>query len=233
MKANGANHWLFCVNSWLGAIGVIGNIRNLVIVACLSSFVSRLSSFVSRLSSLVSRLSSLVFRLSSLVSRLSSFVFRLSSLVSRLSSFVFRLSSFVSRLSSLVSLSSSGTILALFQGKGSGREKVIFFLSLICLHIFLLFSVCTHRPSFFLSLAVPSFKKIVLMSSFCTKLRSPKCSHRLTMLRFRRLASQACPPCGSAKGASALCSRSAASVRTKIISSPPILNCLLLFFKFN
>ena len=117
------------------------------------------------------------------------------------------------------------------QREWSGK-KVIFFLSLICLHIFLLFSVCTHRPSFFLSLAVPFFKKIVLMSSFCTKLRSPKCSHRLTMLRFRRLASQACPPCGSAKGASALCSRSAASVRTKIISSPPILNEWLRIFNF-
>ena len=32
------------------------------------------------------------------------------------------------------------------------------------------------------------FEKIVLIASFCTALRMPKCSHRSTMLRFHPLA---------------------------------------------
>ena len=77
----------------------------------------------------------------------------------------------------LVDFVSLGILFASFRGKGSGRTKGNYSLSLICLHIFLLFSVCTRRPSFFAISCSIFFTKIVLMSSFCTNLRISKCSH--------------------------------------------------------
>ena len=141
-------------------MGNIRNIGNLVIVACCLLLIACYLLLVAF--SKLSKLSK--FPKLSKFSFLCSFVFRLSSLVFnpacagfsslRLgivckhpllslrcvgSSLVFRLSS------SLLAL-----FLPYLRAKGVVGKKVIFFLSLICLHIFLLFSVCTHRPSFLL-----------------------------------------------------------------------------------